>query len=62
MTVDELKAKLAKLEGDLTVTVDATDIKLGEMGMNPGSFNVTDAKVGPAFGYGQVAVLSVSVN
>jgi len=61
MTVGQLKAKLADIDDSLPVLVDATDIKLGNMGMNPGTFNVSDAKIGPA-DFGQAAVISASVN
>lgn len=62
MTVGQLKAKLAHIPNNLDVTIDASDIKLGDLGMNPGTFYVHDAKVGPAFGFGQVAVITASVN
>ena len=60
MSVGELKAKLAKLNNDLPVSVDVSEIKLGDLGMNEGHLNVTDAKIGPAFGFGQSAVISVT--
>jgi len=62
MTVGELKAKLAGMDDNLTVTVDAKDVKLGNLGLNPGSFYAKDIKVGPAFGFGQVAEIAVDVN
>lgn len=60
MTVGELKAKLAKINNDLPVSVDASEIKLGDLGMSEGHLDVTDAKLGGAFGYGQALVISVS--
>lgn len=62
MTVGELKAKLAKLDNKLDVTIDARDIKLGDLGMNPGAFYASDIKVAPAFGFGQVAAITATVN
>lgn len=62
MTVGELKAKLAHMPNELTVTINAENIKLGDMGMNPGSFYAADIKKAAAFGFGQVAEITASVN
>jgi hypothetical protein len=62
MTVGELKAKLAGMDENLTVVVNAKNVKLGNLGMNPGSFYAHDVKVGPAFGFGQVAEIAATVN
>jgi hypothetical protein len=62
MTVGELKAKLKGMDNNLDVVVNAKDVMLGNMGMNPGEFYVHDIKVAPAFGFGQVAEIAATVN
>jgi len=58
LTVAELIEKLKAFDPDLIVQFDASDVTLGDLNMANGRFDVKDAKTGPAFGFGLVALLS----